>query len=297
MSEPNEFGWFSNTRVVDEFPVPPRNEWGFWRNTGLANDGNGGSALHPYVAAVLADNPLGYWRLTEPDGLTAADSSGHNNNGTLTGELPRAAHPFIAGLSAFAFTGSLGVSGPWIDLPQSFVIREVQWDGSTTPIPSLTIEYWRTDMDWTLLMPGTWTSNVIFSSGSGTGNSGLFVEDFRSSLAQRIRMQNGGSSNQLVMNENLVAPLVIGQWRHIVLTARAVGIGSLTTAQAAWINGVRLHTAQGTMLWLVGIGGRIGNGLVPSDGWTAANSICEVAYYDYELSPEQIAAHYQAARP
>lgn len=51
-----------------------------------------------YASEVLADNPLGYWRLGEASGTTAADDSGNGNDGTYggsptlgaTGLLPRA---------------------------------------------------------------------------------------------------------------------------------------------------------------------------------------------------------------
>jgi YD repeat-containing protein len=36
----------------------------------------------PYVGTVLADGPVGYWRLGETSGTTASDSSGNGNNGT-----------------------------------------------------------------------------------------------------------------------------------------------------------------------------------------------------------------------
>ncbi len=36
----------------------------------------------PYAMAVLADKPNLYWRLDEPTGITAVDSSGHGNDGT-----------------------------------------------------------------------------------------------------------------------------------------------------------------------------------------------------------------------
>ncbi|NNC08530.1 hypothetical protein HJC10_37545 [Corallococcus exiguus] len=39
-------------------------------------------ALERYAAAVLADGPIGYWRLGEaPGAMTAVDASGHGNHG------------------------------------------------------------------------------------------------------------------------------------------------------------------------------------------------------------------------
>ena len=38
-----------------------------------------------YAAEVLADAPLGYWRMGEPSGTTMVDSSGNGRNGTYAG--------------------------------------------------------------------------------------------------------------------------------------------------------------------------------------------------------------------
>lgn len=50
----------------------------------LTASGNTGAPPTPYVAAVMADAPIGYWRLGEPSGDTATDSSGYGNDGTFT---------------------------------------------------------------------------------------------------------------------------------------------------------------------------------------------------------------------
>lgn len=47
----------------------------------------GVAAAKPYSQLVLADKPLGYWRLNETTGTTAKDSSGHGLDGTYTGEV------------------------------------------------------------------------------------------------------------------------------------------------------------------------------------------------------------------
>ncbi len=47
--------------------------------------GGGGSSLSGVAGAIMALGPLGYWKLDEPSGTTAVDSSGNGRNGTYTG--------------------------------------------------------------------------------------------------------------------------------------------------------------------------------------------------------------------
>src|SRR5262249_54513852 len=62
-----------------------------------------------YSSVVLADNPIGYWRLGETSGPTAFDSSGLGHNGTYTGGV------------------TLGVPGAIVDDPNT----AARFNGST----------------------------------------------------------------------------------------------------------------------------------------------------------------------
>ena len=75
-----------------------------------------------YSATVLADAPVGYWRLDESNGRTAYDSSGANRNGTyaaagvalgasgaLTGDPDTAAALGPAGSASFPTAGLNGL--------------------------------------------------------------------------------------------------------------------------------------------------------------------------------------------
>ena len=45
-------------------------------------------AITNFAAEVLADGPIGFWRLGEaPGSVTAADSSGNGNNGSCSGTI------------------------------------------------------------------------------------------------------------------------------------------------------------------------------------------------------------------
>ena len=70
-------------------------------------------AISNFAAEVLADGPIGYWRLGEALGsVTAADASGNLNNGTASGGItlgPALTYGFLAAHSAAG-----------VDFPASF---------------------------------------------------------------------------------------------------------------------------------------------------------------------------------
>src|SRR5262249_27898657 len=49
------------------------------------SDASSDTAQQTYAATILADGPVGYWRLGEPSGTIAHDLSGHGNDGAFTG--------------------------------------------------------------------------------------------------------------------------------------------------------------------------------------------------------------------
>src|SRR5262245_61608327 len=97
-------------------------------------------ASDEFANAVLADQPVGYWRLGEPVGsVTAADASGNGNDGTCSGgikfEQPGLQMPGVPGDTAALFDGATGR----ISVPNSEVLNParitmegvVKWDGPT----------------------------------------------------------------------------------------------------------------------------------------------------------------------
>jgi len=75
----------------------------------LALAGNTNAAPTSYAARVLADGPIGYWRLGEPPGsLTAGDSSGGGNSGTYSGGVTLGQPGFHGGDTAALFDGRTG---------------------------------------------------------------------------------------------------------------------------------------------------------------------------------------------
>jgi hypothetical protein len=56
---------------------------GFGGGSGASGASSSGGAASGYRAAILADNPLAYWRFGEAHGATAADETGHGNTATI----------------------------------------------------------------------------------------------------------------------------------------------------------------------------------------------------------------------
>ena len=89
-----------------------------------------------FAAQVLADGPVGYWRLGETLGsVTAADASGNGNDGTCSGGVRFGQSTLFGGDTAALFDGSTGR----ISVPNSATLNParitmeaiVSWDGQT----------------------------------------------------------------------------------------------------------------------------------------------------------------------
>ncbi len=90
-----------------------------------------------FVTEVLADGPIGYWRLGETPGTAkAADASGHANDGTYSGGVTLGLPGFHGGDTAALFDGKTGrVVVPDSDSlnPANITIEaKVRWDGPNT---------------------------------------------------------------------------------------------------------------------------------------------------------------------
>ncbi len=86
---------------------------------GSAGSGTGGSGGGNYPAAVLADGPVGYWRLGEKSGTTAKDSSGHGHDGVIKGTVSLNEKGALTGDADTAFYFDGGGSS-YVDLGNNF---------------------------------------------------------------------------------------------------------------------------------------------------------------------------------
>ena len=230
-----------------------------------------GSAAAGYADAVLADQPIAYWRFN--DGLTAPSPDSAANLGSLgvaaAGSYNGAIHPIPGALGKGNDTAASTISGTHVGVP---------FQSALNPNGAFTAEGW--------FKPG-----VVFTDGTLT--CAMSSGDFASPRAGWLIYQGSGGFNFRLYNQNGLntsanvtggGPLSLGTWYHVV----AVYDGS---EAILYVNGeeVARVVASGYVAGLAGpfvVGMRADN----SFGWNG--SADEIAFYGSALTPEQISAHY-----
>ncbi|WP_408898857.1 signal peptidase I [Nocardioides sp. R1-1] len=233
-----------------------------------------GSTQQPYSAEVLADDPSFYYLLDEASGSTAADASGRDRRGTLSG---------IAGYRApgalprnFGYAMSLGTTGRVVSGGPA------QWDPTT-----FTLELWfRT----TSRAGG---KLVGFESAQGD-TSALY--DRQVTLRTDGRLVYGDWNAVQIRTITSPATYNDGQWHHLVLTAVPAGNQQQSTM---YVDGVAVATGTTTRTtsysgwWRVGHGKvRTSLGLTTSAGFPG--EVDQVAVYPSALTGARVRAHYAA---
>lgn len=221
-----------------------------------------GSGPSPYAAAVLADNPLAYWRLGEKSGIVAANQKG-TNPGTYVG------------------APTLGVAGAIARDPDTAVTL----DGATQSVsvadssPFLfagalpfTVETWINHV------PDASFRRVVSCEDAGGLGWQLFssVGDYGF-----LRKDGGGTATAEVFAS------VPAGWQYVVATYDGT---NLRLYRAGGLVAGPVASAQ-----VIPVGGQnffLGRGLA---GPRFNGSLDEIAIYSYALSAGQIAAHFALA--
>ncbi|HLJ95046.1 MAG TPA: LamG domain-containing protein [Gemmataceae bacterium] len=230
------------------------------------------SAAAGYSSVILADKPLGYWRLGESDpGQPAKDASGNGNDGTYAGGITLGQAGAISRDSdtAAAFDGSTG----YVDIPSSA-------GGTFDLANSFSLEAW-----------------VINKGQFGSGQAGRIFSNRQPGYGLGI-VHTGGTTDAVrfttfgVKDYDSNATIVPedGNWHHLVVvfdsnnTATFYLDGNFTDA----IGGPGPANSSGSHLW-------IGSNPVSPEYFNG--SIDEAAIYNYELTASQVKAHFQAGAP
>ncbi len=225
---------------------------------------------YPYAQAVLASQPLGYWRLNETGGTIAHDYAG-GRNGTYIGvTLNQTGYNPADPDKAARF-------GPGIN---SYV-GKIPVDFATNGNAVFTVEAWVKGSAQT-------TDAGIITKGAGAGGEQFNLDTGAGGHAFRFFVRDAGGTACLA-NGNL-APN--GNWQHIV------GVCNQTAGQVIlYVNGVSNASATITA----------GGGLKSSANDTAIGSrqsgtaaydnqfvgtIDEVAIYSYAMTAAQVQTHY-----
>ena len=230
------------------------------------------TAMPSYPEAILADSPIAYWRLGESSGAFA-DSSGRGHTLTESGTLTRD----VANSSLIAGNDDGGISTSDI-ANYATASDHPDFDLGDGPF---SIEFWmRRDADnggyAGVLHHGTngWTVNI---AGDSMG-----------ALADHLGLGKVGVA--VLSCTSGVIP-VDTTWRHYVVTRSGYGAGNTKW----YTNGVEGHTDTASIGTY-----QIENTALPvtvgKDGSELDGGLDELAIYPYVLTPEQVAAHFAAAR-
>lgn len=213
-----------------------------------------------YSAAVVADNPISYWPLTDPSGSTTAVDLRGSTTGFLQGGVTAAAVPGpVSGTTAMSFDGS-NCSGISLD------------SGAASLAPTtMTVEAWARSSS---------TSGGILFRWRDFGY-GLYPDDFG--------LYPNGSGASAFVNAN---PTSDGNWHYLVGTYDGNSIDLyIDGALAASTPGSGSPFYGGANQVAIGRDADACDGIVPS----FSGDIGQVAVYGYALSATQVAAHYAAA--
>ncbi len=221
-----------------------------------------------YGAAVFADQPTAYWRLTELTGLTAGDSGPFRYPATYQIGTTRGQAGALAGTTnpATLFNGTSG---------------SLASDAAFTA-------------------PGVYSVEAWFRTTSTTGGSLIGFGNNRTTLSTtndrqvylrddgRVAFRSGSAAAATVV----VSPTAYnnGAWHHVVATQGTGGMTLYVDGAPVGTDPARA-TAGYTGYWRVGAD--------PTGGSTSSflnATIDEPAVYNAVLSPERVAAHFQTAR-
>ncbi len=235
-----------------------------------------------YAAQVIADNPMGYWRLSERAGPTALDSWSTNNgtySGTetfgLSGALLRDSDTSVD----FAGNGSSLVRIPYSS----------DLNGGRDPNGSWTVECWvRPDLD--AATEGGNFAVPVASVDLTQNRSGYFFLEQADGWQLRLGNSGGYLSGWNGAAGSFGGVAQANTWYYLVgQYDGAAGMGY------AYVNGAQVKSAavaglQNNAAATFNIGDR-------GDGAPFAGRVDEVAVYTGVLSASRIRAHYYAGQP
>jgi hypothetical protein len=226
----------------------------------LSGSGDTGAPPPPYVAAVLADLPIAYYRLGDATDTgfptTAHDSSGHGHDGT-----------YDAGLASTGPSAIVGDSDP-----------STYFGGSSAGTHDMQVPFW-SGLNTTEFTYETWleinsvpADNPLFGR---TGNPAPVHVSNNSSACAVVHINSGTTSATYSGSVSMWSG-----WHHVAITRDAAGVLSI------YVDGV-LDTAYA---------GSIAPDTSTSEGFEAGSlglgSLDELALYDYALGADRVAYHY-----
>jgi len=240
-----------------------------------------------YVDAVLADNPMLYWRLGDADksaGATASNSAltGPLANGVYQGAVGTVTDTALLGdtdsAAHFGVTTAGGANGDQVIL---------------NPVPAIPSTEFSAEMWLRADLPAANQQAVISYNAPGSGGENNL-----------LLFKNGGSFNAYVDGPSRAtglpaADLFNGEWNHLAFTWRSSD-GQMNTYLNGNLAGSTTHNAgaalnPGGALVLAQEQDGIAGGY--SNSQKFVGDLDEVAIYNAVLTPTQVAQHFAANHP
>lgn len=224
-----------------------------------------------YYDEVLADNPIGLWKLDEPSGTTAADSSGNGRTAVYVGS-------------------TLDQAGPSAEIPKSVLTDGVDdkvWTGTQAAfnIPASgtwSMETWfRTTSTATVLCALGWRGDGVATS-EGTG---LLFVNLASVGSVSLGLSDPSSNFFSIASGNVGSN--DGDWHHLAATSVASGsarlyfdgteVASSAAARSTATSNRRMRAANNR-----------------DTQWFPGN-LAAIGFHNTELSAARVLTHYNAA--
>ena len=240
----------------------------------------GAQTNDPYVAAVLADGPVAYYRLNDT-GNTAADSSGNTNNLGPIGAAVAKGQPGLLQTdndTAMLLPGETAATG---------TIRTPGRIAALEPANALSVEVW---VKPAALPTSNWNANaadiVVYGDDDVFAPYGLLI-DANGHIVFKLDVGTG-----TVVTSN--ATVAVGDTAHVVATfdGKVINLyinGVLDTTQAATGTIKNYGYANRNLGLTVGEDGHF------VDPASFNGTVDELAVYDTALSKASVLAHYNAA--
>ena len=222
-----------------------------------------------YSAAVLADNPVSYWRFNETSGTTAADQEGRYPGTIDNGITLGLAGPVVPDGKAFLFSG-----GPIVELgtalglmpPNNWSVemwvKDTSNEATVCTVSNIPCELWKSRAYGTeLYFTHTGALEISFSASSTTGYSATSANAYDDDQWHYVVAVRAATSLSLYVDDALVASTAVGEPTSYYCCELLVGIGGDPCFCG---------------------GGSFGE-------------IAEPAFYNYALSASRVAAHFLAA--
>ena len=222
-----------------------------------------------YVSAVLADQPLAYWRLGSASQSVVVDETANGNMGTFVGGVqPGDAGPLVGDQdTAMRFDGvdDFVAIGDRLEFPG---------------VAPFSFELWVKPHNHDVAYTGV-LSKTDEQAGGNTKSGFLIFDHFGKFGAER----NAGDTAQ---NVETTAALPVDVWTYVVVTFDGATLSLYLDGQSQATNATPISIPSTTNGFV--LGARNGGEYLRYPG-----VIDEVAVYDHALSPERIDAHRRAA--